>query len=292
MGFFEGYYFFQQKNHYQRIILKELDVAIQQLKHYVLSISKEQEIPKEHCYSANKLVQKLLDGFPPQQWEILEKIRLQRGKNIQDLKEKFPADIEWILQELRYERDRLKRQKIERFPDQEQWVLPTRFGNAIRAFEVYPRVMYGLDDIPGWDRLIAVIPKDYLNLVDSAKAQVDFWINFCFLGVICMIEYIVSLLYTGTLQLQVFPLMFPFMTLLLSVWAYLMAIESVGDWGELVKSAYDLFLPELRKKLNFSQPSEINEENFLWTKFSQAIIYRNPQKIAGLKNSSDDSVNM
>jgi hypothetical protein len=55
--------------------------------------------------------------------------------------------------------------------------LPTRFGNAIRSFEVYSRIIYGLEAIDGWPRLLAVIPADYRQAIDDAKAQVDFWVN-------------------------------------------------------------------------------------------------------------------
>ena len=48
------------------------------------------------------------------------------------------------------------RYAVENFPDDIEWVLPTRLDNLIRAFEVYPRVVYGLDSIPAWPRLQAV----------------------------------------------------------------------------------------------------------------------------------------
>ena len=83
-------------------------------------------------------------------------------------------------------------QETIQFPDEEAWLLPTSFGNTIRAFEVYPRVMYGLDAIPGWLRILAVIPKDYRESVDNAKAQVDFWLNLWFLSILMIFEYVLT----------------------------------------------------------------------------------------------------
>ena len=40
-----------------------------------------------------------------------------------------------------------------RFPDGENLVLPTRFGNVVRAFEVYPRRQYQIAAIEIWPRL-------------------------------------------------------------------------------------------------------------------------------------------
>lgn len=71
-------------------------------------------------------------------------------------------------------RNRLKLEIVESFPDQERWLLPTSFGNTIRAFEVYPRVMYGIDSIIGWNRLLGVIPKEYGDLYNDAKTSGGF----------------------------------------------------------------------------------------------------------------------
>jgi len=47
----------------------------------------------------------------------------------------------------------------EAYPDGEDWVLPTKFGNTMRACEVYSRALYGLDAIPAWPRLFLVLPN-------------------------------------------------------------------------------------------------------------------------------------
>jgi hypothetical protein len=56
------------------------------------------------------------------------------------------------------------------FPDKAEFVLPTRFGNLFRAFEVYPRVIYGLDAIPAWPRLQAVMPEHSRKMLADAKS--------------------------------------------------------------------------------------------------------------------------
>ena len=167
----------------------------------------------------------------------------------------------------------LAAEKAERFPDEEIWVLPTGFGNIIRAFEVYPRVMYGLESIEGWDRILAVVPKDYRALIDSAKAQTDFWINIVFLGNIFICEYVmfIILYHFGINLFFILPV-----TIALNAFAYWRAKNAAIEWGELIKSAFDVFLPKLRDFLAFDVSSSIQEERGLWEKFSQAIIYRVP----------------
>ena len=170
----------------------------------------------------------------------------------------------------------LMQQETIQFPDEEAWLLPTAFGNTIRAFEVYPRVMYGLDAIPGWLRILAVIPKDYRELVDNAKAQVDFWLNLWFLSILMIFEYVCIALYTRELKL----LLWPPGTLVFTLIASYGARSSAAMWGEWVKAIFDVFLSDLRTKLGFPPPATKEQEQKLWGAFSQAIIYRRPSVMA------------
>lgn len=90
---------------------------------------------------------------------------------------------------LHKKRNKVLKDLSEHFPDEERWLLPTSFGNTLRAFEVYPRIMYGIESICWWNRLLAVMPSDYRNLIDNAKAQVDFWVNLGLLSLLLIIEY-------------------------------------------------------------------------------------------------------
>src|SRR5947209_9422506 len=85
---------------------------------------------------------------------------------------------------------RLSEESAERFPELEELVLPTAFGNVIRAWEGYPWVMYGIDAIPGWDRLIYLIPENVRPLIEQDKAFMDFWLNVWLLNSVIFAEYV------------------------------------------------------------------------------------------------------
>lgn len=202
--------------------------------------------------------------------------RLQ--SNISSLNEKYfqlEDDHRAIPGELIAKRGELMRKLVSQFPDSEAWILPTSFGNIIRAFEVYPRVMYGFDAIPGWNRLLGVIPKDYRELVDDAKTQVDFWLNFFLLSLVVFLEYVVLVSYTGIFSV----LWFPVISALFSWLAYHRAKSSAVEWGEMVKASFDTFLPELYKKLRLTQNSAKPEMKQFWESYSSAIIYRYPSTL-------------
>jgi len=184
--------------------------------------------------------------------------------------------------ESRIRRNTLMRQLAEDFPDKEEYLLPTPFGNVIRSFEIYPRYMYGLDAIDGWDRLLTVIPKDYLELTNSARAQVDFWVNLSAIFFLLQIEYIVLASMTG------FPLQWLVVLLFIAngTIAQVRATSAAREWGNFVKSAFDVYRFNLLGALGIDPPKTREEEKMIWTRYSQAIIYRLPERLPDLKKDA------
>jgi hypothetical protein len=179
----------------------------------------------------------------------------------------------------------IKFQLANEFPDRLEFLLPTGFGNAIRAFEVYSRVMYGIDSIPGWTRLVAVIPKEYRELVvDKGKVQVDFWVNVFYLGIGFCIEYLAMALWMS--RLTVFWL--PAIALFVAALGFWRSKNAAFEWGDGVKAAFDLYLPELASKLGFQADLPRDSQKDLWTHFSQALIYNTPSSLPSKTNPSTD----
>ncbi len=183
-----------------------------------------------------------------------------------DKEEEVPADI-------RSKRNRLKLQMVDEFPDTEEFVLPTRFGNTVRAFEVYPRVMYGFEgQTRGWNRLIGVMPQEYRDLVDAAKAKTDFWVNLWLLSILMIFGYLAVVAYVRQIEV----LWLPIAALMLAFFAARSAKKTAVEWGNLVRASFDIFLPELFSKVGFKTSGDGQREREIWTKFSQAVIYRSP----------------
>lgn len=184
------------------------------------------------------------------------------------------------------DRIRLQQEAGESFPDNEAWLLPTALGNTIRAFETYPRVMYGIDTIGAWNRLLAVLPKDYRELIDAAKAQFDFWFNLYVLSLLFIIEYAAAVVFSG-----IHAVWLPILALVAARLAYTQACRAAVEWGDLVKAAFDVFLPDLASKLKLSIPSKRTEERKLWTRFTQAVLYRAPSAIPERSQLEQDQKN-
>jgi hypothetical protein len=176
------------------------------------------------------------------------------------------------------ERQKLIEKLASRFPSQEGLVLATSFGNTMRAFEDYPRVLYQFESIHGWCRIQAVMSKEYRQLIDSGRAMMDLWVNMWFVGLVVILAYVC--LAACTWQAQVW--WFPFVAILLTFLIFQLARDAAERWGELVKGAFDVYLPALCKKLGYALPTTNAEERHFWLRLSQAMVFRDVNSRAEL----------
>ena len=172
---------------------------------------------------------------------------------------------------------RLMLEEAAQFPPERDQLLPTRFGNTLRAFEYYSWAIYGIDAVVGWNRLWAVIPKDYQDALSEAKAQTDFWLHLWILGFLILIGYMISALYVicCSLAAHLYMLLFFPVVLVVPLLASLGTITAAVAWGDIVKASFDVFLPELGEKLGFPPIRTFEQERHLWWLFASATTRRN-----------------
>jgi hypothetical protein len=209
-------------------------------------------------------------------------------RRITDLAEHAEGEV---LSKLEIRARELMGDLVERFPPEGIPLLPTSLGNAMSAFEEYAREMYGFDAVEGWPRLLTVIPEDFRNLIDSSKAETDFWINLWLTSILVAIDYISSKLivcvgiFRKSLWLQSVPPLQPNGVVILvsafllswaaAHWATLAAIE----WGAMIKTSFDVYLPKLYSKLGFAPANTESHLRDTWTAFAQAVVYRLPDQM-------------
>jgi hypothetical protein len=190
--------------------------------------------------------------------------------------------------------DRLERELAQRFPAKIRWFLPTRFGNAIRAFETYSAVLYGADSIVLWPHLASVVPKEFQEAVDDPRSHVNCLVNICcFAAVVTLIaaaRFVLSLNWNGAAK--VYPDYSVFMVLLhrANVWfglaavagvlicrsAYFLSVERVLEWGAAVKATFDCYLPDLAKRLGYALPESPDQQRAFWMAISRRAAYHRP----------------
>jgi hypothetical protein len=164
------------------------------------------------------------------------------------------------------------RHAVERYPDEARHLLPTAFGNRYRSIEVYSRVVYGLDAIPAWPRLQALLPERLLERIAESKAQLDFCINILLTGLVVLFTY-------GYLAFTMEKLpdwWLAIAGLVAVVLGYRIAADALHQYGEYVKSAFDLHRGDLADRLGLALPRSPELERAMWTEVSRMMIYRSP----------------
>jgi hypothetical protein len=227
----------------------------------------------------NYPILRLLEGYP-KPWRHLLKYRERLWKK------RFRWEAEPLLRLQREDVDASKKNipppakppdfagrlsnAVDNYPDKEVWVLPTKFGNLFRAMEVYSRVMYGIDEIPFWFRLQAVLPDQFRRQLGEAWAVLNFFVNLAVAGTITALTYLMLAPWAAH------PLThwIPVVGIAISIVMYHLSLGAVKRYGVLVKSAFDLYRGELAKQLGLELPRSAEEEREMWNYASQAAIYR------------------
>ena len=162
----------------------------------------------------------------------------------------------------------------ERFPAERNKLLPTSFGNAMRALEDYPEQMYGLDGVTGWTRLEAVIPREFQDLVNETRLYRDFWVNILFASIFLLLD--VAVVSVSTIPRPFRIICAGGALILLGAYAYLRATDAACRFGSYARSAFDLYIDDLREKLKIPKSSNPEEQRLIWRQATSAYTYRRP----------------
>jgi hypothetical protein len=197
-------------------------------------------------------------------------------------------DDEAASEDLHTVADTLERDLGTVLPIEKSSVLPTRLGNVIRSFEDYPSRQYGMAAITLWPRLVAVIDSGYATAMDDARSSFDFMINASFLsGVSAAVLLLLGLgspeqPRIGAPEWWLWILQFAALALLAMVF-YRGSIGQAQSWGNMVRSAFDLYRSKLLEQLGFDQkPASLAEERQLWKAISHQMVYGDPPSYSGM----------
>ncbi len=129
-------------------------------------------------------------------------------------------------------------------------VYPTRLGNIIQGYELYPKSRYGLDAIFYWYRIWLKLDKNIKEEIDNVSAKADFAVYSSFLFYVSFIFNLVAC-GIGYLQTKNFLFLLPLpscqilliisgISLLLGYIFYKLSCPLHRFYGEYFKSIFDL----------------------------------------------------
>ena len=170
------------------------------------------------------------------------------------------------------------------YPLSEDVVLPTKLGNTIRAFEFYPFLIYNIDTVTIWPRLMVIVPQSCRDQIEEAESNFQLLLNISFLSLILGIEclstffytYYMSLFTLDTPHINISIISISMISFMISYSFYYASIARANDWGESVKSAFDLYRLDLLKKFGIFLPPKafnLSQEQEIWGKLQAMTSY-------------------
>jgi hypothetical protein len=245
--------------------------------------------------------------------KIIKKIkRLKRRKEswslagLPEQSGREKARLDQRIKRLEARRDVISVQYDQRYPPYDDLILPTRMGNILRSAETYPLTRWGMDSVPLWPRLIyaaSIAPKGdaFLSKVDFSNDQCSFLLNTSLLSSIYAGLALMAALYQGLLlylrnggaqellyfipidlqphiylQRTVLYIFISCLGLGLAWYFYTASLWNVSQYGNLIRSTFDLFRFNLLESLHLPLPENNSDNNqfgekFIWRKINELM---------------------
>lgn len=165
-------------------------------------------------------------------------------------------------------------EKLARYPLDDSQIVPTKFGNAIRAFETYGKTRFNLDSQTLWHELVAVAPKHIQSEIESARSSVDFFVASFYLsvsfGFACLVLGAIEHFKIGVLLLSV-------PAFLLAILCHWLAIRAIDAWSDPIHALVNLGRVKLADSLGLRLPKTLEEEKTMWGLVTAYCYYANPK---------------
>jgi hypothetical protein len=144
------------------------------------------------------------------------------------------------------------------FPDDETRLLPTRFGNALRAWEDYSYNRWGLDAIPFWAHVEPLLSDQEQRLHEDARTDVAFFVNSSLAAVVVGVVLIADgITNTPIGWAWAWLYLVPFF---LAYLIYRFSIDAGQRWGVEIKASLDLHRLEVYDRLGVRRPTSFTDE--------------------------------
>jgi hypothetical protein len=158
------------------------------------------------------------------------------------------------------------------FPARLSWVMPTELGNHLRTAATYPFLRYNLDAPVIWPRLQETLPEKFAGRLGEAKMNMDLMLVLTTLALIFGIAW--GVIFAVWANDWLAALIAFLVSMAIARVAYLNASQSALSYGELLKTAFDLYRWDALKALHFDLPPDLESEKKLWGEIG-GLLYRN-----------------
>lgn len=195
-------------------------------------------------------------------------------------KRKRSAEEELALDSLKIAYDTIVATYDQLYPPPHAGIMPTKFGNILKASEAYAGTRYGIDAVEFWPRLLHVIPPSYKQIIDEARNELSFLVNMSALSVVFYLLCILGILSNASyfpdwdrvLENSLRYIIAGGLALFSNWFFNRAAIFSVGDFGMILRSSYDLFRLDLLEHFRLKHPKNLVEEFQVWKNLRELMV--------------------
>lgn len=162
------------------------------------------------------------------------------------------------------------------FPWRAESILPTRFGNAVRAFETHPNKRYGLDGVTAWTRIGSLLTEGEQEAITEAQTDVAFFVNLTALLPLGGLYVVVDLLaYPPSSRVAEIALIIGVIITVtgLNCGLYRAAVGAAARWGMPVRAAFDMHRLELYSQLGLKRPRTDTQERSIARAATRCMLY-------------------
>jgi hypothetical protein len=157
------------------------------------------------------------------------------------------------------------------FPPDRADVLPTRLGNAVRAFELHGQTRWGLSAIAASPRIDVLLSDQERQLHADAQSEFAFFLN----GAVASLV-LASVLAVDGLVNRPHPFWLIWIYAVPPLLGYLLyrgAVTSAERWGERVRASIDLHRLELYRRLGVREPASAREEREIAAAVNDVLLW-------------------
>lgn len=159
------------------------------------------------------------------------------------------------------------------FSSNQKEVMPTKLGNIFKAFENYSQRRYGIDSVIFWPRLIRSIPESYCERLEESHNCIIFLLVSSFIfGFMAIESFLIVILWHCSTELLWMIKILAVICLLMSMLFYRISLRATRNFGEVVKSCFDLFRHDLLNSLGIEKPLSLAKERELWGELRKFIL--------------------
>jgi hypothetical protein len=173
-----------------------------------------------------------------------------------------------------------------RFPSSEGQVLPTRFGNAVRAFEHHALVRWGLSTVAAWPRIELLLSEQESTVLTAVKSDTDFLVNASLLSYCVGVTLLVRALIVRPQWAIWLIYLIPFVV---GYCLYRIAVGAAVRWGSEVRSCMDLHRFDLYERMGLRLPTTKEQEFEVTKSINQCLLYGKslPNSVRATASPSD-----